>query len=103
MNVGLRRTKAKIPHDRHRRLLRPCRQRPRRSGTTEKGDQLAAPDMICHPILPAEAMKRRTISRLELGVCDVLHPKPLTTALRCWDLLSVARRELSPITRDIEV
>jgi hypothetical protein len=46
------RSDAEKPCDRHRRLLRPCRERPRRRAA-EQRDEIAASDESCHLIPPA--------------------------------------------------
>ena len=56
------------------RLLRAHDARPRYLRATEKGDELAPSDLDCHPTpLGIRVRDITTISRLKLGVCDLVH------------------------------
>src|SRR5438874_3460160 len=94
--VGYLRTKRKT----YPRLLRPYRQRPSCRSAAEKNDELAPPDVICHPILPAQAVKRRTIACLDLTVCDLLHPLQALTAASGAGIFCNCSRRLMAQTRD---
>src|SRR5229473_46039 len=53
----VRRFAFEIADHRHRRLLRPRRERPRRRRAAEEGDEIAPPNVICHPIFPAQSAR----------------------------------------------
>src|SRR4051812_30879232 len=76
---GIERSRVKITDHRHRRSLRPCHLRPRRCRATEKADELASPDVVCHPIfqrmVPGDPGEERRVALSDQPVCDLLHPK----------------------------
>jgi hypothetical protein len=53
VRTAVRRCDVEEPDHRHRRLLRPRRERPRRNRAAEQRDELAASDESCHVIPPA--------------------------------------------------
>src|SRR5262249_39291970 len=56
--IPVRRRRVEKPDHRHRRLLRPCRERPRHRCPAECGQQFPPSDGDCHTPLPCEVRKR---------------------------------------------
>src|SRR5258705_9787171 len=62
--LGLARPAAEIPDHRHRRLLRRCRNRPRRHRAAEQRDELAPVHCPVPPLLPNERNSTRWTAAL---------------------------------------
>jgi hypothetical protein len=95
----------------HRPLLCPCRQRPRRCRTAEKGDELAArcwksDFTICHRPTPkrcrvARSLAGRLISRTygKQPTCKIIEPMNLDPRLPCMNY-TVHRPDFAASARD---